>query len=441
MALYLPPEIWALIVGHLSPGKVSLLDPGSGKKSAWHGSLANLCLASKMHRDLATPRLYECPMTRNTEAFIRTLFERPDLASYVKCLCHGTWNDWSRMSAAHIPAFTNLLLEHIARIKERLNTDKPPAIYVTHALEQMFQDASENNTEPQVNDAVALSLLPGLECIHLASSWKPVCASSAAGSLPYLRQVVVTSSSEEDPIVLPPQLAYLTLAAPNLSALRVDYLPGFAATLSLPGYMPVFPNVTTLDLRHAVIEPAAWSLFLKAFPRLIDLRCEPDREFWPGFCPRQFQDILVKVHPRIKRLHFDNSALYQPERSSSPTPHLSDMSPWSEGLAELRELEYFVTDAESLIDGAREDEIPTEKVLTSVLPKSLRKLGVLYSLPSSDLVLSGVWDALEGLVKATPDGFPLLTSVAFENANSSPLFPDVVKAFAERGIVFEEVIL
>jgi hypothetical protein len=391
MPAQLPPEIWGLVAGSFCRSvKDDFTIQDDEKARNWHGSLSQLCLVSKLHCALATPYLYEWPMTSNTDALMRTMFDRPDLARHVKCLDHGTWNHWyDSIATKDITAFNDLLNEHIGRMEDLLDENKAPSAYMTDELDCMVTIASDDDVEPQVNDAVALALMPNLERIHLGSALMPILPSAKKGSLSLLREAAVTPSKVQNVnMVVPPHLTFLADVAPYLLSLRLDSLAGMDTRTSMGDpastYFPAFPNVTKLDLRDFRVFPGSLALVIKAFPKLADLRCEPgSEEGEPSLDAKKLQDVLIQLQPEIRRLHFDASEILNNGGLRQKRPPT-----FNDDLARLNYLEYLFADAGSVM---AEKDKSAKAVVARIMPQSAREVHLSSSagLPECRLLFDG----------------------------------------------------
>lgn len=304
----IPPELLVAICQQLCPhctppwtAPLSRLDP------CWQhrrqelspprlSALANLSRSCRWLCKVARPFLYHFPVTRGpqTISLLKTLSQRPDIASHVKELGSVT-NFWSVGELdLDAMAFLNRLADKFIH-----GPDQP----VQERLTSCYVDRSgvDKNFLREDLKLIQLGLLiclaPNLEFLELALCNEPVPLLRPC-RLPSLRQLTLICRYRSSQVSLN-SVKTILQSAPNLQRIEAC---GIGAVAALSEHS----NLRTLVLERSVMELVDFRRTMRAFPKLTSFTFRT-----PKFAllentdatPSQIQGAIMTRHDTLR--HFD----------------------------------------------------------------------------------------------------------------------------------------
>lgn len=422
--IYLPPEIWFMIINNLDD----------------QASLSKLCRVSKTLHEIATPRRYGSPCTRydnrpyTRQDFFRTLIESPHLAKLVIRLPAGfdrIFIRWGDLTQAVEDVF-NRHCKALLRSKYLLPED-----------EEATRDDIDNFLEAVVSidnciplafcRTVLVSLLPNLSEMRLSEPNDHLLASIQPGALPKLKKIVF----EEDHELEFGNLEYLARAAPNLDSLSFfstsfTFQPPWKEDWETP-WFPAITNLNLEGLYFTDLETSVIALVLN-FPVLQSFRFYGQETLDRPSLPKiaSLLRALRDHAPQLKHLCLEGAYSHE----SGAPPLTSEWSRTLKIISSFSSLETFSIDDYSLFpfDGIYR----RSTLLADCLPQSLLHLHLelFEGWGETPIRLVNTQSNIRTLARAiSQEGqFSCLKMVSFSLAYTHEDLAEPLKAMEEAGV-------
>ncbi|KAK7419643.1 hypothetical protein QQX98_003234 [Neonectria punicea] len=399
-------------------------------------ALARLCLMSKTLNAIATPRLYHRPATRRSDLLARTLIERPDLASHVRCFAD---HEWCIQDRGDTPP--QLLALHDERARGLLADERDDG------WAWLRSEIEEKTVSETLITAVLVSLCPNLEDIYAVSHYRPVCILSQPNSLLRLKMLVTYHGDTKSGMPFG-HLKALSTAAPNLKTIICHELAEQGGSPRAPF---VFDHVTGLCLVNSVLNAESLAAVLVACPRLETFAYIGGNSKVASYSltGNEAQRVILQYAPTLKNLHIDLHQIF----SASVELAEPDMI---HSLADMERLEHLTLDSRCLLThtnpftsrfrirpGPVGEPIlggpfldPEDTRLVTMLPPSLRSLRLQKGAKGPDL--RRLIDCVKVMANNGPQSFPNLENVQLLNLGNTDTSA-IEETFRGNGVAFSSI--